>query len=75
VVAFRTGYGFETVTIQVFTAADDLVFEETVSLDGSPDPDVHVEPNVIGQWIHLTFTGGEAPDCGGFAELYVHVVR
>ncbi len=75
VVAFRTGFGFETVTVQVFNAADDLVYQETVSLDGTPDPDVHVEPNVVGQWILLTFTGGEAPDCGGFAELHVNVVR
>lgn len=75
VVDFRTGYGFETVTVQVFNAADDLVFQEIVSLDGTPDPDVHVEPNVVAQWIMLTFTGGEAPDCGGFAELKVNVVR
>jgi hypothetical protein len=75
VVAFRTGFGFGTVTVQVFNAADELVFQETVSLDGTPDPDVHVEPNVVGQWILLTFSGGEAPDCGGFAELRVNVVR
>lgn len=72
---FRTNYGFGAVRVQVYDAADNLVFEETVQLDGTPDPDVHVEPNVVGQWIWLTFTGGEAPDCGGFAELYVNVVR
>ncbi len=75
VAAFRTNYGFETVTIQVFDAADNLVFQDTISLDGTPDPDVLVEPNVVGQWILLTFSGGEAPDCGGFAELYVNVAR
>jgi len=75
VVDFRTNYGFESVNVQVFDAADNLVFQETVSLDGTPDPDVHVEPNVVGQWILLTFTGGEAPDCGGFGELLVNVVR
>lgn len=72
---FRTNYGFGWVTVQVFNAADNLVFEESFNLDGTPDPDVHVEPNVVGQWILLTFSGGEAPDCGGFAELYVNVVR
>ncbi|MCC6297783.1 MAG: protein kinase [Anaerolineales bacterium] len=72
---FRTNYGFAEVTVQVYDAADNLVFEEVVQLDGTPDPDVHVEPNVVGQWIWLTFSGGEAPDCGGFAELYVNVVR
>jgi serine/threonine-protein kinase len=72
---FRTNYGFGAVTVQVYDAADNLVYEEIVQLDGTPDPDVHVEPNVVGQWIWLTFTGGEAPDCGGFAELYVNVVR
>ena len=75
VVAFRTEYGFASVTVQVYTADDILVFEETLSLDGTPDPDIHVEPNVVGQWIRLEFTGGEAPDCGGFAELRVNVVR
>jgi hypothetical protein len=75
VVAFRTGFGFDTVTVQVFNAADDLVFQETIDLSGTPDPDVHVEPNVVAQWILLTFSGGEAPDCGGFAELMVNVVR
>jgi len=75
VVDFRTGYGFGSVTVQVFNAEDILVFEETVNLDGTPDPDVRVEPNVVGQWIWLVFTGSEALDCGGFAELLVGVVR
>jgi len=75
VVDFRTGYGFGEVIVQVYDAADNLVFEETVNLDGTPDPDVHVEPNVVGQWIWLIFNGSEALDCGGFAELYVNVVR
>jgi serine/threonine protein kinase len=75
VVDFRTGYGFGEVTIQVFNAADDLVYEETVGLDGTPDPDVRVTPNVVGQWIWMIFRGSEALDCGGFAELKVNVVR
>jgi hypothetical protein len=61
--------------VQVFSAADKLVYEETVNLDGTPDPDVLVQPNVVGQWIWLVFTGSEAQDCGGFSELRVNVVR
>jgi hypothetical protein len=34
-----------------------------------------VEPNAVAQWILMTFSGGEAPDCGGFAEIKVNVVR
>jgi len=75
VVDFRTGYGFGSVTVQVYDALDNLVYEETVNLDGTPDPDVHVEPNVVGQWIWLIFNGSEAFDCGGFGELKVGVVR
>ena len=74
-VDLQSGHGFGEVTVQVFNAADNLVFEEKVSLDGTPDPDVHVYPNVVGQWIWLVFTGSEASDSGGFAELKVGVVR
>ncbi len=75
VVDFRTGYGFGEVLVQVYNAADNLVYEEIVNLDGTPDPDVLVHPNVVGQWIWLTFTGSEALDCGGFSELRINVVR
>jgi hypothetical protein len=75
VVDFRTGYGFEEVTIQVLDAQGNVVFEESAGLAGTPDPDVVVEPNVVGRTIRFVFSGGEAPDCGGFGELRVHVVR
>ena len=75
VVDFRTGYGFGEVTVQVYDAQDNLVFEERANLDGTPDPDIRVEPNVVGQWIRFIFTGSEALDCGGFGELLVGVVR
>ena len=75
VTEFRTGYGFESAIIQVYNAQDQLVYEETVSLAGTPDPDIHITPNVVGQWIWFVFSGSEAPDCGGFAELKVGVVR
>jgi hypothetical protein len=75
VVDFRTNYGFGTVTVQLYNAQDVLVFEETVSLDGTPDPDVRVYPNGIGQWVRLVFTDSEALDCGGFGELKIEAVR
>ncbi len=75
VTAFRTGYGFGEVTVQVLDALGNVVYEEVVNLAGTPDPDVEVTPNVVGRSIRLIFTGSEAFDCGGFAELYVWVVR
>lgn len=75
VVAFRTGYGFGEVTIQVLDAQGAVVYEESLQLDGTPDPTVTVSPNVVGRSIRMVFTGHEALDCGGFSELKVHVVR
>jgi hypothetical protein len=75
VVDFRTGYGFEEVTIQVLDAQGNVVFEESVSLEGTPDPDVRVTPNVVGRSVRMIFSGGEAPDCGGFGELRIGAVR
>lgn len=72
---FRTNYGFGNVTVQLYNAQDVLVFEETVSLEGTPDPDVRVYPNGVGQWVRLVFTGSEAIDCGGFGELKIEAVR
>jgi hypothetical protein len=72
---FRTGYGFEEVTIQVMDAQGNVVFEESADLTGTPDPDVLVRPNVIGRSIRMLFSGSEAPDCGGFGELRIGAVR
>ena len=74
-VDFRTGYGFEEVTIQVLDAQGNVVFEESASLEGTPDPDVLFTPNKVGRSIRFIFAGGEAPDCGGFGELKINVVR
>jgi tRNA A-37 threonylcarbamoyl transferase component Bud32 len=75
VVFFRTNYGFEWVTVQVLDAQGNVVFEDSASLAGTPDPDIRVTPNVIGRSIRMIFTGGEAPDCGGFGELKIGTVR
>lgn len=75
VVDFRTGYGFEEVTIQVLDAQGNVVFEESASLPGTPDPDIRVAPNVVGRSVRMLFSGGEAPDCGGFGELKIEALR
>jgi hypothetical protein len=75
VVDFRKGYGFGWATVQVLDAQGNVVFEESANLQGTPDPDIRVTPNVIGRSIRFIFTGSEAPDCGGFGELKVNVVR
>jgi len=75
VVDFRTGYGFGDVTIQVLDAQGNVVFEESAALDGTPDPDIRVTPNVVGRSVRMIFSGGEAPDCGGFGELKIGAVR
>jgi hypothetical protein len=68
---FRTGFGFESVDIVVIDSGGGEVFRQTVSLAGTPDPDVTVTPHVTGFAVVLEFSGGEAPNCGGFAELAV----
>ena len=75
VLDFRTGYGFGSATVQVLDAQGNIVFEETTELPGSPDPDIRVTPNVVGRSIRILFAGSEAPDCGGFGELRIHVAR
>jgi len=73
--ANRTGYGFESLTVQVLDAAGTVVFEEEVALPGTPDPRVTLHPNVVGRSIVLLYSGHESLDCGGFAELQVGVFR
>lgn len=67
----RTGHGFESVTVNVIDGTGNQVFTQTVSLAGSPDPTVTVTPNVAGANVALLFTGHEASDRAGFAELEV----
>jgi hypothetical protein len=50
-------------------------FRREIDLSGSPDPNVNIQPNVVGDRIVLTFTGHEDPGCGGFSELQVGVIR
>jgi hypothetical protein len=73
--SFRTGFGFGSLTVQVLDANDNVVFEETVALDGTPDPDVVVQPGVVGRTVVLSLSGHEDPGCGGFSELQIEAVR
>ena len=70
-VAVREGYGFASVRIVILDAAGATVFDQSVDLAGTPDPDVRVSPGVAGSLVQLFFLGAEAPDCGGFSELVV----
>lgn len=72
---WRTGFGFEALTIQVLDATDSVVWEQAVSLAGTPDPDVKVGPFVLGRSVVLTLSGHEDPSCGGFSEFRVMVSR
>jgi hypothetical protein len=71
----RTGFGFESLTVQILDAGGAVVFEQTVSLGGTPDPDITFTPNVVGREVVLSFTGHEDPTCGGISELQVGVAR
>jgi hypothetical protein len=68
---FRTGFGYESVDVVVVDSSGTEVFRETHSLAGTPDPAVTVAPHVKGLAVVLEFSGGEASNCGGFAELEV----
>jgi hypothetical protein len=68
---FRTGFGYESVDVVVVDSGGNEVFRETHSLAGTPDPDVTVSPHVKGLAVVLQFSGGEASNCGGFAELEI----
>ena len=73
--SFRNNFGFGNVVIQVLNAANQVVWQQSVPLPGTPDPDVTVRPNVIGRSVQLLFTGHESKDCGGFSELRVMADR
>jgi hypothetical protein len=68
---FRRGFGFESVNVLVVDLSGVAVFDATVDLGGTPDPDVTVRPGRIGHEVVLIFHGHESRDCGGFAELQV----
>lgn len=75
--SIRRNCGFEQVTIRVFSGESfsTIEFEQTVSLNGTPDPDVIVKPGVRGMRVELLFGHSESANCAGFAELEIGVTR
>ncbi|MGI9604366.1 MAG: discoidin domain-containing protein, partial [Acidimicrobiales bacterium] len=69
--SFQTGFGFDSVTVIVEDEGGGDIWTETYDLSGTPDPDVIALPAVEGAAVVLSFSGGEDPTCGGFAELIV----
>ena len=66
---FPTGYGFASVTVEVYNSNNGVVFTETV-----PYPhigSVVIRPGVVGVGFDIILNGHESADCGGFSELYV----
>jgi len=74
--SFRTDFGFGTVTVNVRDVLGDVVWTDTRSLAGRPDPDVAFSPgSVVGRSIELVFAMHDDPACGGFSELDVRAYR
>jgi hypothetical protein len=73
--SFRQDFGFGEVTVQVLDASDEVVFSQSMNLDGTPDPTLDLSPNTLGRKVKLLFSGHESDDCGGFGELYVTATR
>ncbi len=73
---FPTNFGFGSVTVLVRDAANQIVFQqENIPLPGTPDPDIVLHPNVVGRVVELLFSGHEADNCGGIAELQIFANR
>jgi hypothetical protein len=70
--AFRTGFGFARVDVEVLFG-DVVVATSTLTLDGTPDPDVYAEfpAGTMGDTVRLRFSGHESLDCGGIGEILV----
>lgn len=69
---FRTGYGFANVVVRVLES-DSVIFEESISLPGTPDGPVSVDTGgILGSRVLLELGGHEDEDCGGFSELRVY---
>lgn len=73
--SFRTGFGFGTITVQILDAGGAVVYEAIQDIAGTPDPNVHLEPNILGRSVQLLFLGHESAECGGFSELEIGVYR
>ena len=69
--SFQEDFGFGSVTVSILDG-DDVVFEESHDLLGTPDPMVLSEPGgVIATQVRLEFYDHEDQDAGGFSELQI----
>lgn len=70
--AFRTGFGFEQVAVDVIRQGA-IVTTVTQPLNGTPDPNIIVtfEAGTVGDSVRLRFTGHESLACGGVSEIVV----
>ncbi len=69
---FRTGFGFNRVTLRVFSgpnATGTMRFEETFDYPSGPDDVPTQILGVPGRSVHLILEGHEDHQCGGFGEL------
>ena len=70
---YQSGFGFQTVTFQVYDGPDAsgmMIYEETVDYPKT-FPVVRVSPFGLGRSIRLLLNDHEDPSCGGFSELLV----
>lgn len=69
--SFRENFGFESVIVRVFDQSEAVAFQQMLPMLGTPDPDLVIEPRVIGVRVQLELFEHESADCGGFSELEV----
>jgi hypothetical protein len=71
---FQTGFGSVIISI---TSGDgfESVFSQELDLNGTgPDPDIVVQPNVVGDRVAISFVGHDNPTNGGISELEIIAV-
>ena len=66
---YSHGYGFASITVEVYDENNGVVFSGTVPYPQTGS--VGVTPRVRGVGIDIILNGHESPDCGGFGELIV----
>ena len=71
IVAFRNGFGYASSEIQVFNSAGTMTYDQKFAGPGPASTDVHATVNATDQTVKVLLSGGQAADCGGFAELQI----
>ncbi len=73
---YRTGFGYlGQITFRIFSANEQMVFEETVDYPNTAQAAKMVFPLVRGRKIELLLNQHENPICGGFSELLLLGLR